>query len=129
MVATRTGEPRKKDVLLAFIMERLVQSGRPPSLDEMAKALAVSKQRVRDLRAQLVVDGRLRHTPGAQRDLIVVDVAGNRSTLTTVLERLGWGVNSQALPARLRPLPQDNLPRLPAIEHLSDLAWPGEQPS
>lgn len=106
------GEPRKKDVALAIIVDRIAQ-GRNATLQDIADALGVSKQRARQLVDQLVKSGQVERTPGAVRALRVPNVAASRAVLEDVLSRHGWIVAG--------PFTNVQLPLFPPFEHLPDV--------
>ncbi|SEM73382.1 hypothetical protein SAMN05192583_1033 [Sphingomonas gellani] len=111
--------------MLAYIIERIARDGVSPTLEEIAFALKISKGRAHQLIGQLVADGRLERRPGAQRRLVVRDVAASREVLSEVLNRLGWNVNDHPPPAPT-PYPHVQLPRLPTLRYLPDPDSPGE---
>lgn len=118
-------EPRRRDLVLAYIIERIARDGVSPTLEEIAIALKISKGRAHQLIGQLVAEGRLERRPGAQRRLVVRDMAESREVLSEVLARLGWNVNDQAPPGAA-PYPHVQLPRLPTLRYLPDPDSPGE---
>lgn len=118
MAANTAPSPRKKDIALAFIMERIAKDGVSPSLREISRELAVSVARVQVLLRQLEADGAIERTSGSQRSLRVCDVARSRQGLTEVLRRLGFHD-----PAR--PFAHEHLPMLPEPEHIASIDWPG----
>lgn len=120
MVAEPAATPRKKDVALAFIVERIARSGVSPSYGEIAHALKVSKKRVGELVDQLVADQVIDRTPGSHRGLRIRDVGQARQLLTVVLGRLGWEA-----PAAAVPFPHDKLPTLPDVDHNPGQDSPG----
>lgn len=111
--------PRRRDEALAYIIERISRGCACPSGPEIARALHVSDTRAKQLVAQLIREGVIEKTPGAQRSLRVRDVAAAREQLGTVLSRLGW---TAAVPMGVlsSPFPQKQLPMLPPLEHLPD---------
>ena len=111
--------PRRRDEALAFIIDRLVKTGIAPSYDEIGRELRVSKARARELIAELIADGTIERTPGAQRALRIRDVVHARSIIDQFARSLGWTVASP-LGELQGPLPHVQLPMLPPFEHLPD---------
>lgn len=105
--------PRKKELVLAFIIDWLARWDRAPSYREIAVAQGISVQRVGQLVDQLARDGLIERTPGGQRALRVVDVAETRLVLTEVLRRLGFAAPAEPGHIAPAPLTQDKLPMLP----------------
>ena len=124
-MGTAAPKPQKRDVALAFIVERIARDGLAPSLREIARELAVSVPRARELVDQLIECGQVARTAGAVRGLRVVNVAQSRLVLTDVLRRLGFHDAIEGPLARAVPLPHDKLPLLPEFEHLPDVDMNG----
>lgn len=117
--------PRRREEALAFITNRLVRTGSSPTYEEIGLELGVRKSRAQQLVNQLIADGVLEKTPGAQRSLRVRDVVRAREILDEFALSLGWIVASplgalKETPSP-RPLPHVQLPMLPAFEHLPDV--------
>lgn len=117
-MGANTATPRKRDVALAFIMERIARTGRPPSLREIGHELKVSVTRVQTLLGQLERDGAIERTPGVQMGIRLRDVAASREHLTEVLRRLGFV-------EPLRPFTDEHLPLLAQLDQLPSVDWPG----
>lgn len=113
------GTPPRRDQALAFIVARIAQTGTSPSFDEIGRELQVSSSRAKGLVAQLIERGVIEKTPGAQRNLRVVETIASRVSVEEMLRRLGWAV---VTPAGIAGgFPNRQLPRLPDIEHLPDV--------
>lgn len=116
--------PRRRDEALAYIINRLVRTGTAPSYEEIARALVVSKPRAQQLVDQLIGDGVIEKTPGAQRALRVRDVTRAHAIVDEYARSLGWAVAAPLgelqQPSAPLPLPNVQLPLLPAFEHLPD---------
>jgi SOS-response transcriptional repressor LexA len=116
----KIGVPRRRDEALAFIIDRLVKTGTSPSYDEVARELSVSKPRAQELVKQLIADGVIEKTPGAQRALRIRDVVRARSIVEQFARSLGWTVAPQLSFELQKPFTHVQLPMLPAFEHLPD---------
>lgn len=111
--------PRRYEAL-AFIIERIVQSGTSPTFDEIADALGVRKTRARELVEQLIGEELVERVLGKQRSFRVRDVAQSRNLLVEVLNRLGW-TDATPLGILEQPRTHERLPLLPPFEHLPDV--------
>ena len=116
----RPTELRRRDEVLAFIIERIARSGTSPSYPEISKALGFSETRAKQLVAQLIRNGSIETTPGGVRSFRVVDVTGSRVALDQVLRQLGW-CTAEPMGELQRPFPDRQLPIMPPFEHLPDL--------
>lgn len=112
--------PLRRDQALAFIIERIVRTGNSPSFGDIARELKVSHTRSKQLVAQLIEDGTIEKTPGAQRSFRVRDLAASRSHLDQALRRLGWHT-ANPMSSMQPPFPEGQLSMLPPFEHLSDV--------
>jgi SOS-response transcriptional repressor LexA len=110
--------PRRYEAL-AYIIERIVQTGTSPSYDEIADQLGVRKTRARELVDQLVGEGLVERPLGKQRSFRVRDVAGSRNILVEVLNRLGW-TDAVPLGNLAQPCTNERLPLLPPFTHLPE---------
>lgn len=104
---------RRRDEVLAFVVAEIVRTGASPTIQEIADALKVSKPRVRELLAQLVLDGVVHVIRGTQRGIRVIDMSETRRSLVDACRRLGW-----VTPDQIDPFPQEKLSRLPPIRYL-----------
>lgn len=111
--------PRRRDEALAYIVQRISQSGVSPSSGEIARAMAISRQRAQQLTDELVRAGVLEKTPGSPRSLRVRDLVRCRHIITESLRSIGLTV-AEPLGELLQPLSPDKLPILPPFEHLPD---------
>ncbi|MBI0475386.1 hypothetical protein D9601_08485 [Sphingomonas sp. MA1305] len=105
---------------LAYIIERIVQTGTSPSYDEIADQLGILKTRTRELVDQLIDEGLVERPLGKQRSFRVRDVSGSRNILVEVLNRLGWA-DAVPLGDLEQPRTHERLPMLPPFEHLPDV--------
>jgi SOS-response transcriptional repressor LexA len=112
---------RRRDEALAFIINRLVKTGTSPSYEEIGLAMQprVSKRRAQELVTQLIAEGVIEKTPGAQRALRVRDVTRARGIVDEFARSLGWVV-AAPLGALQQPFPQGPLPMLPPFRHPPD---------
>ena len=110
-------KPPRRYEALAFILDYIVREGSCPSFDEIGDALDVKRTRVRELMGQLTREGIIDRVPGKKRFFRIRDVARARMILVDVLHHLGAAT---AIPlGELRtPRPYEQLPMLPAFEHL-----------
>lgn len=108
--------PRRYEAL-AYIIERIVQTGTSPSYDEIADRLGVRKTRARELVDQLIAEGLVERPLGKQRSFRVRDVSGSRNILVEVLNRLGW-TDAVPLGQLEQPCTHERLPMLPPFAHL-----------
>lgn len=111
--------PRRRDEVLAFIMQCLVKNRVSPTLEEIAAGVGISKSRARQLVDQLVQARILAKTPGAQRNLIVRDITHARELLVQALNELG-GTTALPMGEIQQPCPNVQLPKLLDIRHLPD---------
>ena len=81
--------PRRRDEVLAFIIDRLVKTGTSPSYFEIGQNLRpkVGTSRAQELVNQLIADGVLEKTPGAVRALRVRDVVHAREIVEQQVKR------------------------------------------
>lgn len=116
-----TSSPRRYEAL-AFMIEHIVRNGTCPSFDEIGDAMSpqVKKSRVRELVGQLVKEGIIERVPGKKRSFRVRDVTRSRMLLDDALLKLGWSV-AVPLGQLSSPRPNEQLPMLPAFEHLPDV--------
>ncbi|MGR6329227.1 LexA family protein [Sphingomonas sp. XXL09] len=108
--------PRRYEAL-AYIIERIVQTGISPSYDEIADRLGVRKTRARELVDQLIAEGLVERPLGKQRSFRVRDVSGSRNILVEVLNRLGW-TDAVPLGELEQPRTHERLSMLPPFAHL-----------
>ena len=113
--------PRRRDEALAFIIDRLVKTGTSPSYEELGRQLGVSKVRAQELVRQLIADGVIEKTSGAQRALRVRDVVHARAIVVEFARSLGWTVAVPMGATVPPPFPHVHLPMLPPFEHLPDV--------
>lgn len=111
--------PRRRDEVLAYIVQRISLSGVCPTSGEIAKALGFSRQRATQLTNELVRADVLEKTPGSPRSLRIRDLVRCRHIITESLRSIGLTV-SEPLGELLAPLSPDQLPTLPPFEHLPD---------
>lgn len=81
--------------------------------------MGVSDTRAKEFIAQLVKEGLVERTSGAQRSLRVRDVSRSRSLFEECLRRIGW-TGAEPLGQLIDPFPQGQLSTLPPFEHLPD---------
>lgn len=112
--------PLRRYEALAFIVDRIVRSGISPSADEIGRHMGVSSTRAKEFITQLEKERLVERTPGAQRSLRVRDVARSRSLFEECLRRIGW-TGAEPLGQLGDPVPEGQLSRLPAFEHLPDI--------
>lgn len=124
---TATGVQRRRDEALAFIVDRIVRTGTAPSYEEIGRGLRprVSKARAQELVGQLIAEGVIEKTPGAQRALRVRDVSRARAIVDSFARALGWTV-ATPLGELEPPLPQVQLSVLKPFRHLPEADLPGE---
>lgn len=108
--------PRRIEVL-AYIIERIQQSGTSPSYGEIAKALRppVDNSRAAQLVEQLVALGVIERPPASRRGIRIRDLQRCREMIDEALGHHGWH-HSKALGELQYPSTIDDLPVLPLIE-------------
>ena len=119
-VPLQPAAPRRRDEVLAFIIERIARSGISPSCPEIGRTLGFSETRAKQLVAELIERGALEHTPGGVRSYRVRDMSDSRIALGEVQRRLGW-TTAEPMGELLPPYPNRQLPMLPPFEHLPDV--------
>lgn len=102
------------------MVERIVRDGTSPTIPEIARALAISDTRAKQLVTQLVQEGALERTYGAHRGLRVCDMVRSRVEMGEALRRLGWSTPA-TINAAFPAFPNRQVPLLPPFEHLPDL--------
>lgn len=115
----------RKLLALDFIKSYFARWGASPSLDEIAAALEVSKQRAHELVQQLSEEAQIRHTRGKRRGIELVDPAQQMSQADALLRlrELGWRVSNDEKiiepnpPEVQPPLTKAELPSLPFLDH------------
>ncbi len=110
---------KRRDQVLAFIIEQIVRFGTAPTFVEISRELLISDSRAKELVGQLIKRGVVEKTPGAKRSLRVRDVTGSRIQLEDVMRRLGW-TTAHPMGVLQHPLPNGQLPMIPPFEHLPD---------
>lgn len=115
------GVLRRRDQVLAFVIERIVRTGTSPTLDEIADGLVprVSKARAQELVEQLVRAGLLQRVPGSVRNLRVCGVDECRIVLLEAMRRLGWS-ESAPMGDLQQPPTSVQLPLIAPFEDLPD---------
>jgi SOS-response transcriptional repressor LexA len=106
---TPTMRSRKLQAL-DFIKRYFAQWGQSPSLDEIAGALGVSKQRAAELVHQLSLDLQIRRVRGKTRGITLIDRSEEISEADVLLRLAGLGW-------QLAPLTENGLPALPVLDH------------
>lgn len=71
--ARRLAPTRRQAQLLAFLRDYIAEHGQAPYQDEMAAALGISRNAVRDLLTGLRQRGQIQMTPGLVRNIALVD--------------------------------------------------------
>lgn len=114
----------RKLIALDFVKRYFAEWGASPSLDEIAAALGVSKQRAAELVRMLSADGQLLHTAGKRRGLRLVEYVEQMSQADALLRLrdLGWIVHNcersvSRKPGGDRSLTNKALPPLPVLDH------------
>ena len=110
---------RRRDQVLAFIIEPIVRFGTAPTSVEISRELSIGDSRAKELIAQLIKRGVVEKTPGAKRSLRVRDVAGSRVQLEDVRRRLGWAT-AHPMGTLQQPFQNGQLPMIPPFQHLPD---------
>ena len=118
MSGTGPAAPRRYEAL-AYLLDRLARGEACPSYKDFARRLRCSDTFAKKLIGQLVREGLVAKTPGAQRALHIVDVGRARTLVVTHLHALGSSV-AQASGPMLWGFPHGHLPLFPPFEHLPD---------
>jgi SOS-response transcriptional repressor LexA len=123
-IARISDRPTRRDEALAYIIETIARHGTAPTFDEIGRHLGTSKSRAREYVTQLTERGLVERTPGAQRNIRVVNVAQSRDLLVMALQRMGWITTAdQAAGATQSPAPA--LAILPSYGRPADEDLPG----
>ena len=118
----------RKLLALDFVKQYFARWGGSPSLDEIAAALGVSKQRASELVRALAEDGQILRTPGARRGLDLPEPAQtpSRADLLLMLSDQGWTLTDDGLliapeADRVEPaaLTKAGLTLVPELDHVA----------
>jgi SOS-response transcriptional repressor LexA len=113
---TEVDHSRRRDEVLAVLVERITRTGSCPSYGEIGRALVpnVGKSRVQQLVAQLIRRGDIVREPGSRRGIQLRDVDSCREIIAQALQDRGW-VKADDLIEPGRPYTFEQLPYLPLI--------------
>ena len=112
-------KPRRREEVLAFIVERLARGQGCPSIKEIGEAVGVSETRARQLVEQLVKAKIIGRTAGLQRNLVVRDVTHAREIVVEVFRRIG-GMAAAPLGDLVGHCAQAQLPIVAVLEHIAE---------
>lgn len=118
MVAHITAPPRRYEAL-AYLLERLGRGEACPSSDDFARQLKCSETFAKRLVRQLIDEGVVGRTPGAQRALFIRDVTRARALVVAYLHAQGASA-AQPVGTMLWGFPSGHLAVFPPFEHLPD---------
>lgn len=107
----------RRDEAYVFIRTYIIQNGHSPAMQDVAKALDVSKTRATDLVHQLAVRKMIERVPGAQRGITIPGLL--REMVLEELRREGYIVDRDVLTGG--PCPQGHLPLIAILEHVPSI--------
>lgn len=108
------GCDKRRDEVLAILVERITRTGVCPSYDEIARGMVpqVGRSRAQQLVQQLIRRGDISRTPGSRRGIQLCDVGRCRQMIERALLDRGW---LQASSEVTSPYTFEQLPYLPLI--------------
>lgn len=107
-------QSRRRDEVLAILVERITRTGVCPSYDDIARAMVpqVGRSRVQQLVQQLIRRGDIARAAGSRRGIQLRDVGRCRQMIGQALLDRGW---LQANSEVASPYTFEQLPYLPLI--------------
>jgi len=111
---TEFGKNRRRDEVLAILVDHITRTGVCPSYDDIARAMVpqVGRSRAQQLVQQLIQRGDISRAPGSRRGIQLCDVVRCRQMVERALLDRGW---LQARREVANPYTFEQLPYLPLI--------------